>query len=211
MNIYNLYQNYIITNKKSPPQQEYEQVDYIQSTGTQYIDTGLLANYGYNIELKFYITEGNTDQTIVGGDASSYIYLGANFAEGYKNFYRHQFNGWVNEPLNVLTNNTLYEVQSILKNNQQYLSINGTSVFSQSFSLSGDYQIPLMIFARYGTTAYNASIKLYYLKIKQTSSIILRDYVPVLNKTINKYGLLDKIENKFYGNDGSGDFLGGND
>ena len=57
---------------------------------------------------------------------------------------------------------------------------------------------------RYGAYKY------YSFKIYE-SGVLVRDFVPVLNIGTLKYGMLEQVNNVFYGNDGNGTITGGND
>lgn len=52
-------------------------------------------------------------------------------------------------------------------------------------------------------------IRFYSVKIKDSNYRLVRDYIPVFNRTVGKYGLWDKVERKFYSPLGGGDLLGG--
>ena len=45
---------------------DYQEVEYIESTGTQYIDTGIALNNGYVITLDFLIAESSVNRIIYG-------------------------------------------------------------------------------------------------------------------------------------------------
>ena len=51
-------------------------------------------------------------------------------------------------------------------------------------------------------------MRLYSLQVKQ-NGVIIRDFVPCKNNITDEYGLYDRVEGKFYGNEsGNGAFLG---
>ena len=52
--------------------------------------------------------------------------------------------------------------------------------------------------------------KLYRTQL-QVDNVVVRDFIPVFNNKIGKYGMFDNISGQFFGNSGSGDFGGGND
>ena len=62
----------IIANNSNNLPSEYQEVEYIESTGMQYIDTGVIANNVYKAKFQFSMTENNTTiQGIMGGGWSS--------------------------------------------------------------------------------------------------------------------------------------------
>lgn len=58
--------------------QNYRQVEYIESTGTQYIDTGLNADYKLGLEVNYQMTR------IIGNQR-----FGAVYDRGSGQYYRH--------------------------------------------------------------------------------------------------------------------------
>lgn len=52
-------------------------------------------------------------------------------------------------------------------------------------------------------------MKLYSFKLYNSSNELVRDYIPVHNTITNSVGLYDKIEGKFYPNNGTGAFTPG--
>lgn len=180
----------------------YEEVSYIQSTGTQYIDTGILPTLGTRlvVDCKFndlsvgrFGAYGNQDsgrrfyfgvinsQWIVGyGDGSGY-----NHTVGTANLNRHTF-----------------EI-----NDTNFL-IDGVSAYSYTRawnSTSGN--IALFAFINGSTPEHFAIANCYSVKIYQSNTLV-RDFQPILITSTNEYAMLDKVENKVYHNAGTGVFIG---
>lgn len=70
---------------------------------------------------------------------------------------------------------------------------------------SGDALVdkPITLFGR-ATSDDGVSIKVYYLKIYDGTTLV-RDYVPYIAEN-GECGMYDRVEGKFYGNDGNGAF-----
>ena len=62
--VYKIYKNGKIEIARLP--KEYQEVEYIESTGTQYIDTGIVLNNGCVITLDFLIAESSVNRVISG-------------------------------------------------------------------------------------------------------------------------------------------------
>lgn len=174
------------TPSKVPPY-GYQRLQYIQSTGTQYIDSGLVVNktdsYDYSIKAQF-----SNDAY---GGANGYMQFKSGIANGEKAVIRVVYDGathtervYVDNFLNTLTDwtNSYNEANvkiGILKMGDPD---NGWH--------SGDAQIG----------------KLYSLKIKKNGTLV-RDFIPCINAS-GAVGLYDLVGKQFYGNAGTGAFTG---
>lgn len=79
-----------------------------------------------------------------------------------------------------------------IPNNQNDISLTNVYLFANQFVVS-----------RNGVPT---RAKVYYVKIWDKNGTLVRYYVPYINEN-NQVGMIDKVENKFYGNDGVGEFL----
>lgn len=199
-----------------PP--EYQQVEYLQSTGRQRIDTGV-----YNTaQFDFYIKLSVTYNTDVYG-TSNYIFgtfattsgrclLSFNNTNGTMGF------GYTTSGKNdgTLSESEIHEVTGRLKNGDQYLDIDGvrTITLTNSGIPSPSHKIPLYCgwhepyFSE--TNHYQSWLhaKVYRVTFTSDSGDIL-DYVPCYRKSDNKPGMYDLVTNTFYINNGSGEFTVG--
>ena len=185
-----------------PLQYPYDaEIEYLQSTGTQYINTNIFINtsnfeVGYNIlgnQLKW----GYTHQGSGGG---TWIWVEPNTA-----FFGNFNNGRVT----IASDNN----ENIIK----YISQSGITVnnnfYSKSFQLGSDSisSIPLYFFGGYDFK-YKAidygSIKLKSFYLKNNGELVL-DMIPV---RVGQVGYMyDKVSGELFGNAGSGDFILGAD
>ena len=185
---------------------EYKEVEYIESTGTQWIDTGVVPNNNmkFNVDMQFNETSSMNQQIGCGiADDSQRILItlvNSNFGCAIGTYYDNIFN---------ITNDTKRHLFSIdLKNSQCQIddvikTVNNTFVGSTlSFTL----------FARHDGTSYRFQnvAKLYSSQIYENDQLI-RDFIPCYRKSDGVIGLYDKAEGKFYTNHGSGTFLKGSD
>lgn len=98
----------------------------------------------------------------------------------------------------------------VIDANKNSITLNDTkySYTYKSFTSSNT----LRIASNYSTTSEYDSRrfagKLYYLKIYDNETLV-RDYVPAERRSDKVLGLYDKVEKKFYENDGSGSFTSG--
>ena len=80
----------------------------------------------------------------------------------------------------------------------------GTVVYTNSQTA---YAYPIYIF-KGNVFEHPTTAKIAYCKLWD-NDVLVRDYVPVLRLSDMSYGLYDKVNNVFYGNSGSGTFIGG--
>ncbi len=185
-------------------------VEYVASTGAQYVDTGIYGRQGTKSELDFASTEALSGTKNVGmlaarknnsGDDRFYLaYFYKGFGFAYKTLDTQS------STITTIAANTRYMATTVIENGSQSLALtDGTTTQTQSKSTTGDYTTSpnaLDLFANNsnGSHGNKSSIRLYACKIWQTSDgtgeyDLVRDYVPCLyNGTA---GLYDAANNTF--------------
>ena len=184
-------------------------LEYIQSTGTQWINSGVKdSNPNLTIEVTFSDIGGSGYRYILGcweGDSinNTVVYINQNGDIG----------AWVNHPYTddaMVKGIDLTAKHTVRVDNTGYY-LDGELVYNSFPSgiqrTGGD----LYIFKRNGAggTAPQATsiyAKMYRLTITDGSTPV-RDYVPA--KKNDEVGLYDLVNHVFYGNDGTGNFIAG--
>lgn len=191
----------------------YVQLEYIESSGTQYIDTGINADS----ELKLYMdiqwtggstnyqncfgaistADGNkrfhfnpTSENVISAqigtnDTSVFVYDGHN--------YKTRFQAIVDVPnLNITTwvNNTIQTRGLVTQ-------------YSDNFDLG----ITFWLFQRHGIV-YPCYLRVYRFTMYRLDNLV-RDFIPCCRKSDNAFGLYDLVNNVFYINQGTGTFIAG--
>ena len=182
---------------------EYQEVEYIGTTGTQYITTSITPNTNTQVEVKIEVTTTAMDKTIFGTNRwSTYYHL-----TPYSNTWYYWLNGseshaWTYS--NVVW--TQYEV--VYNNSNSQLSINWTEVWSTSWTTSTN---PLEI-AKRASDNTKWVFKYFYFNVynKSTSEYLLK-LVPCYRKSDNVIWMYDLVNNQFYTNSWTGTFSKGND
>lgn len=170
---------------------EYQQVEYIESTGVQYIDTGFIPddNSGFDI---VYITNSNV------GSSGYGTILGSRYDSRNTEFHLTTFNSEVRFGNNTYNGGiTVGELMHSVLKNKVYTSNSVTT------NLSGEFVAPgnLTVFAlnvRGSITQYSKT-RVYSLKLYDGDSLI-RDYVPCYRKEDEVSGFFDLVTNEFYTN-----------
>ena len=181
----------------------YQEVEYIQSSGTQYIDTGYIVNASDTISWEFTAMIPSQSEAFMGANGylqfhvtSSGVGVSTLNASGLgsKRTFRIDFSNSVTQ---LYIDNTLVETKNWSG------SYNGTNVKLGIFKL-GDAD------NGWHTTTSPVSCTLYEYAINIGENEVSR-CVPCYRKADNVAGLYDLVNNVFYTNAGSGVFAVGAD
>lgn len=180
----------------------YTKLEYIQSSGTQFIDTGVVGKTGVKAVGKFRPLS-----------LESCIVLGC---YGSQRFYMLSFNGsnirygyvdWYTATTAVYANLD-YAFEVDFSAGKQHLKLNGTTYISSSNATTFNNNCTIYAFAYNdnGPAGDFAKCRMYSLQLYDNDTLV-RDFVPCINPNGN-IGLYDLVNKKFYGNAGSGVFVG---
>lgn len=173
----------------------YTQLGYIQSSGTQYIDTGIVPKNNTRVDADCDITYGTDWVMILGSyDPNKFFSWWANGAKIYA-YYG-------NSNKNVAGENGK---QTLSANKNIWTAGNSAISFSE-VSFTSNFSIYL--FSVHNGGNYNkASMKLYSCQIYDNGTLI-RDFIPCKNPS-GTIGLYDTVNSQFYSNAGTGTFTAG--
>ena len=173
----------------------YTELAYIQSSGTQYIDSGLKPNQNMRVVVKLSTSETGS-YTMFGADLS---WTDDGFALGVG--FTHY--GKETGTISGLNNGSPHEVDF----NKNIISVDGSTVLTMGAStFSIPYNLVLFANNRAGGIQEKATMALYYCRIFDGDTL-LRDYIPCINAS-GAVGLYDLVGRQFYGNAGTGVFTG---
>ena len=168
---------------------------YIQSSGTQYIDTGIVPKNNTRVDADCDITYGTGWIMILGSyDYNAYFSWWANAAQIYA-YYGSQ-----NKSGNGATGK-----QTMIANGSKWSASANSFVFSDA-SFTAPSTMYLFSVHNGGSSYANASMKLYACQIYDDGTLV-RDFVPCINAS-GEVGLYDLVGKQFYGNAGTGTFTG---
>lgn len=173
----------------------YTEVQYIQSSGTQWIDTGVKPDQTYMLKIKF-----QTEQSSGG------------IAVSDANWQSNGFGIWCNAAAfgnKTIQNMKWYGATPIeIELSQQGLFANENLIWTPD---TATFTVPanMTLFAlnRNGSIAEKLTCKIYFVKLLKAGNLV-RDFVPCIDPT-GAIGLYDLIDGKFYRNAGTGVFLAG--
>ncbi|MGN1128040.1 MAG: hypothetical protein ACI4T6_03690, partial [Candidatus Flemingiibacterium sp.] len=186
----------------------YTELEYIQSSGTQYVDTGMKTTNETSIIIDAQVLAMNQEQ-YGGGLLFGSCNPGQN--SGHEAYvWQYKFNAVYNSTANVDTQTLtvgdrlrvefMKNVCTVIKNGQVFY----THTFSPS-SFTSTVNLYLFVLPR--STQYFGKIKLYSCEIYEGSSLV-RKFIPCKNPA-GAVGLYDTVNGTFYGNSGTGVFTAG--
>ena len=184
---------------------KYTPVEYISSTGTQYIDTGIVASSGFEVEIKLKANSYNNLCSIIGAhnDSSPYgrNYLGitSSHTEIGQCDSVHTYTAIDTDSSHVVLCSNVY--------NNMYFIVDNVAQSTSGAQSGGTYsKNTLYLFWCHGGAQWFSrfSGRIYYCKITESGTLV-RDFIPAKDE-VGNVGLYDKVEGKFYYNAGTGSF-----
>lgn len=179
----------------------YTELEYIEGTGTQWIDTSVKLSNLSAVDLKIKFTTASYTGLVFGSRTSAtsknfaWAQVGTKFQIDYRNYSENRFQQEID------TNGTTIHLDptSCVINGTEY-TISGSDVFEADttayiFNASGS-----------NFTTVLGKFKLYSCKIYDNGTKV-RDFIPCINPS-GEVGLYDTVNKKFYGNKGTGVFVG---
>ena len=182
-------------------------VEYLESTGTQYIDTGVKGKN--NLQYKTKINYTNLSTSASNGIGGEYLgnasaYIGMVRANGH---FTYLFNNTAVETTKTFYANTDYVIDSTMNNGSQIVKVNNETI--STGTLSGTFTSTRNIFL-YAVCSTNdaadvyGSLKMYYCKIYD-NDVLVRDFIPCIDENLTPF-MFDKVQNTVYLNAGTGQF-----
>lgn len=177
----------------------YTQIEYIESGGTQYVDTGFKPNNNTRVVMDYNLISGKPP--VMFGAMDSWVSKGFAYIS--------------NEAMDTLTicyGANFYTPTAnaagrhIIDANKNVFSLDGMVVQTcTEVTFQSNYNLILFGYNNGGTvTTKNTIVYIHSCQIYDNGTLI-RDYVPCTNQT-GVGGLYDLVENKFYTNAGTGVF-----
>lgn len=188
--------------------EEYQELLYIQGTGTQYIDTGFTPNSNTKIDLDLTII--NTPYSRLYGSYEGSGWTNNNFGAYFNSSGATFYVNYNNDTL--LNNNPPVNNRFIFTQDKNLVCINNLLVQTLTSS-SFNCVSSLFLFKLNRSGEYNTSggkFKLYKCRIYDNGNLF-RNFIPCYRISDNASGLYDTITDQFYVNQAQGnDFIKGN-
>ena len=189
---------------------EYTKLYYLESTGTQYIDTGIMGVGSVEAHARFAFTTTPSSYYMLagvrnGGNNRCYIFN--------VNDAGHWGLGYISTLAELTTEkpiiNKIYNgycklsagAQEIILNNDRYIkNYGGTLNINYSIYIFGLHYI--------NGGQVNCSARLYSFDLS-VDGVLKRNFIPVKRNSDGELGLYDLVTNTFFANQGTGDFITG--
>lgn len=188
-------------------ERNYMELEYIESTGTQYIDTGFVPNQDTRVLCKAVFSVGTTTRFLFGARQSqtSRQFMFAGSSNGY---YLSGY-GSASASFDTAFNSSCPIVVDKNKSITTITLLDGTSgqVEGATTSFTAPNNMVLFGCNTAGTVA-KGSARIYFCKIYDNGTLV-RDFVPCRKKSSGTVGLYDLVSQRFFGNAGTDSFIAG--
>ena len=186
---------------------EYVAIEYLESTGTQWIDTGYKHNQNTRIigDIDFQpVGSWKSPFGSWGGSRSSKKMFGGEY-DGNTTFTLYYGNGSTSS----INDKSVYTGRHIWDWNKNVWSIGSTvKTFTQQ-TFQSEFNFFVFGTSGYtGTTSSGTNLKVYSFKIYD-NDILVRSFIPAIRKSDSVAGLYDTVNDVFYTNQGTGTFVTG--
>lgn len=185
----------------------YTELEYIQSSGTQYIETEIANSYGFYIETKVTILDSGTA-----------LFVGTH--NDTQPFERNQI-GTVNLQWRLNVGNDwpsygevavdgTYEVVGSTITGNSFLIVDGEKVLSSEDSSARANRSITLFSSHYTRSIACVPVRMYFVKLfSDIGTNMQRNFIPAKRTSDNAIGMYDLANNKWYGNAGTGAFIAG--
>lgn len=195
--------NALMAGKRLPYDAE---VEYLQSSGTQYIDTGFIPSSNTSVEIGYKTADAQLNTVLFGcrvtySDRSFCVWANANG--------KIRFDYSANSMDNKDGPNPIVGSWVQIAKRKERNFVNGTEYTANAtntFACNGNAYLFAM--NDNGTANWLISAQISYCKIWD-NNVLVRDYIPVRKGTVGY--LYDRVSGKLFGNAGTGDFVLGPD
>lgn len=188
----------------------YTQLKYVESSGTQAINTDVAPTIETKMQIQGHFLEGNPSYYPLGGCTNPPIAVGAlsaiNGNSSYNSFgdktdklLQDSFSPYGEAPVLTIDKTSATIKTAVI-----------TSVNIGATTMSGNVNTRICLFARgnAGNIERNSKCRIFRAKIWDNGTL-LRDFVPALENATEEVGMYDIVNNVFYHNVGTGVFVGG--
>ena len=180
----------------------YIELEYIESTGAQYIDTGFVPNQDTRLVLDIESASQMGEQHVAGARASlnskAFCVMVTNSLVWRSDYGSNQ----------VTVSGAPRTGRFTIDKNKAQTTIGSVSASNTPQTFSSGCNMYLLAVNTNGSISQYASIKLHSAQVYNNGTLV-RDFTPVRRVNDSVVGLYDSVGGQFYGNLGSGSFSAG--
>ena len=198
---------YLGEDKVWPSGGDYTQIDWIQATGTQYIDTGYTQQSdSVKIEIFSHIYGGSAI-FYAGNIGACMAWAGAVYVY-YPELYRNGSRTWIQAGGHDPYGDSAEYLLTLILNPSTCSISDGVTTNSTSGGDASVNATPYCLFADCTGETPDRFIqaRIMHCKIYDGGTLV-RDFVPVIRNADSKPGLWDDVTQQFYTNAGTGEFV----
>ena len=181
----------------------YTRLEYIESTGTQYINTGIVGKSGVSVQAKFMLNTSDNGSLFGNRMSGSTRFWPAMW-------YSNKWNATVAvdsySRSTAISANTMYVTYFVSNSSGWTFDVNGTRVVSGTDTVNNTNNM-WMFGTNNGSLQYPFKGKAYYAMVWE-NDVLVRNFIPAKNSS-NVVGMYDTVSGTFFTNSGSGNFTAG--
>lgn len=182
----------------------YQEVEYIESDGSQYIDTGVIGKTGLHIVTEMGYVTPSTGTALFGSRDPRFfvtLYPSTTIDIGYNNDNSTGVNA---------ESRKIYNIDFDTSTSPARFGIDGSYITSNN-QVDTNRNIYIFSCNRNGTAAALSKSIFKSMKITDGNGKLLRNFVPCYRKSDGEIGMYDLVSSTFFTNSGSGTFIKGAD
>ena len=182
----------------------YIELEYIESTGTQWIDTGVTNARKFTGKIAE-TTHGSMRYLF--GSQSGYEII---FRDDGNNYYIRQSQGSnLKEVSPSFPSNSIFEFDVDFINNEWQLDTQSGTFNDWEFTATVNYNFYLLARNNGGSASDFGRFKIYNFKMYNSSNNLIKDFIPVKRYADDVICLYDKVSGEYFTNAGTGTFVAG--
>ena len=184
---------------------EYQEVEYIQTSWTQYINLWFQPTSNHQTEVKIELVNTNQDQTIFwtlsNSDWSHRWYSLTPYSNKWYSWLNNTETSWWTYTATVWLQYTI-----VFNNSSSYLNINGSNVYSVSWTTWMSWSKLCVAYRWTGNVKYWVYKYFYFKVYDKSTSQYVKDLVPCYRKADTVIWMYDLVSDTFYTNSWSWTF-----
>ena len=190
------------------PPAEYVQLEYIETTGTQYINTGISSNgVGLKTQLKAQRTGNMPNTSVIIGRYNPGVYV-MMLSDRSVSLYHgpgQQVTAYTDDHFSIPMT-----ITGEITSNSMMVDVEGNVTYYEGYVDNDMGVAPIYLFRHRDSNneIHSVIAKTYYVKIWQNGTLV-RDFVPARRKSDNVVGMYDTVTETFFTNAGTDDFIAG--
>lgn len=188
----------------------YQRIEYLESTGTQYIDTGIFPSNINNVKANMSFSTLGTLNYILGARLSGGLALGYILYSSAHQGITMYPGAWPEQGESNVIENKVYNINASI-GSLSTLQVDGVEVVSYNTPTLQSGDNSFYIFALHGPGAeYFASARLYSMLLYKNNELVA-SYIPCRRNSDSVLGVYDLVSGNFLTKQGTGDFTAGDD